>query len=176
MDEDEFTGYLSNTELNDISKDDIATVITERDITKMCDQLDHSMGAMMKYFQVLCVALSAVMVYLLTKIIIEKNENAISMTKILGYENGEISRLYLLSTSIVFVISDIIAVFLGNAVMSFVWRAMMADYSGWIIFMASPLGYVKMFLFVLVSYLIVLGFDFRRIKKIPLNVALKNAE
>lgn len=176
MDEDEFTGYLSNTELNDISKDDTATVITERDITKMCDQLDHSMGSMMTYFQVLCIALSAVMVYLLTKIIVEKNENAISMTKILGYENGEISRLYLLSTSIVFVISDIIAVFLGNAVMSFVWRAMMAGYSGWIVFTASPLGYVKMFLFVLVSYLVVLGFDFRRIKKIPLNVALKNAE
>lgn len=175
-DEDEFTGYLSNTELDDISKDDIATVITERDITKMCDQLDHSMGSMMTYFQVLCIALSAVMVYLLTKIIIEKNENAISMTKILGYENGEISRLYLLSTSIVFVVFDIIAVFFGNAVMTFVWRAMMADYSGWIVFETSPLGYVKMFLFVLISYLIVLCFDFRRIKKIPLGVALKNAE
>ncbi len=172
----EFTGYLSNTELSDISKDDIATVITEHDITKMCDQLDHSMGAMMKYFQILCIALSAVLVYLLTKIIIEKNENAISMTKILGYENGEISRLYLLSTSIMFVISDIIAVFLGKIIIKFVWSAMMADYSGWIVFTASPLGYVKMFLFVLISYLVVLCFDFRRIKKIPLNVALKNAE
>lgn len=176
LDENEFTGYLSNAELTDIPEDDIAAVVTERDITKMCDQLDHSMGSMMTYFEALCIVLSAVMIYLLTKIIIEKNENAISMTKILGYENGEISRLYLLSTSIVFVVFDVIAVFLGNAVMSFVWRAMMADYGGWFVFETSPLGYVKMFLFVLISYLIVLCFDFRRIKKIPLGVALKNAE
>ena len=62
----------------------------------MADQLDHSMGSYMTYFQYLCVLLSAVLIYLLTKLIIEKNENAISMVKILGYENREIARLYLL--------------------------------------------------------------------------------
>lgn len=81
---EEFTGYLSDTEITDISEDNITTIITERDITKMCDQLDHSMGSYMQNLQVLCVLLSAVMIYLLSKIIIEKNENAISMTKILG--------------------------------------------------------------------------------------------
>lgn len=99
--ENEFSGYLSDSKITDIEESSIATVITERDITKMCDQLDHSMGAYMQYFQVLCILLSAVMIYLLTKIIIEKNENAISMTKVLGYESGEIARLYLLSTTIV---------------------------------------------------------------------------
>lgn len=38
----------------------------------MADQLDHSMGSYMQYFQVLCILLSAVMIYLLTKLIIEK--------------------------------------------------------------------------------------------------------
>ena len=47
----------------------------------------------MNYFQILCILLSAVLIYLLTKLIIEKNENAISMTKILGYENKEIASL-----------------------------------------------------------------------------------
>lgn len=176
LEEDEFTGYLSNTEITDISEEKIATVITEHDITKMCDQLDHSMGSYMQYFQVLCILLSAVLIYLLTKIIIEKNENAISMTKILGYENGEIARLYLLSTSIVFVLADALGVFLGSLVMGEAWKMIMADYSGWFTFMMNPWGYGKMFLFVLIGYLIVLGFDFRRIKKIPLDKALKNAE
>ncbi|MGN0154786.1 MAG: FtsX-like permease family protein, partial [Lachnospiraceae bacterium] len=85
LEDEEFTGYLSDSEITDIEEENIATVITERDITKMCDQLDHSMGAYMNYFQILCILLSAVLIYLLTKIIIEKNENAISMTKILGY-------------------------------------------------------------------------------------------
>ena len=176
LDEDEFTGFLSDTEITDISEDNIAAVITEHDITKMCDQLDHSMGSYMQYFQVLCILLSAVMIYLLTKIIIEKNENAISMTKILGYENGEIARLYLLSTTIVLVIADAVSVFLGSLVMSAAWKMIMFSYSGWYSFEMNLVGYLKMFLFVLIGYLIVLAFDFRRIKKIPMDEALKNAE
>ncbi len=52
----------------------------------------------------------------------------------------------------------------------------MIDYSGWFAFTIEPLGYVKMFVFVLLGYLIVLCLDFRRIKKIPLESALKNVE
>ncbi len=173
---EEFTGYLSDTELTDLKEDNIATVITKRDITKMCDQLDHSMGAYMQYFQVLCILLSAVMLYLLTKIIIEKNENAISMTKILGYGNGEIASLYLLSTTIILLIADAVSVGLGSIVMGEAWKAIMSGYSGWFTFRIGPVGYIKMFLFAFIGYLIVAGFDFRRIKKIPMEEALKNAE
>ncbi len=174
--EDAFSGYLSDTKITDITEDTIATVISKRDITKMCDQLDHSMGSYMQYFQVLCVLLSAVMIYLLSKIIIEKNENAISMTKILGYENREIASLYLTSTTILLLIADAVSVVLGSLVMSRAWEAIMSEYSGWYTFRISPVGYAKMFLFVLIGYLIVAGLDFRRIKKIPMDQALKNAE
>lgn len=176
LDEEEFDGYMSDTEIKDIEKDNIATVITERDITKMCDQLDHSMGAYMQYFQFLCILLSAVLIYLLTKIIIEKNENAISMTKILGYDNKEIASLYLLSTTILLVVIDIISVFLGALVMEQAWKAIMFSYSGWFAFVIEPAGYFKMFTFVLIGYLVVMFFDFRRIKKIPMDEALKNVE
>lgn len=176
LDEEEFDGYMSDTEITDIEEDNIATVITERDITKMCDQLDHSMGAYMQYFQFLCILLSAVLIYLLTKIIIEKNENAISMTKILGYDNKEIASLYLLSTTILLVVIDIISVFLGALVMEQAWKAIMFSYSGWFAFVIEPAGYLKMFTFVLIGYLVVMFFDFRRIKKIPMDEALKNVE
>lgn len=176
LEDGEFTGYLSNAGLDDIDSDSIATVITQRDITKMCDQLDHSMGAYMQYFQVLCILLSAVMIYLLTKIIIEKNENAISLTKILGYDNKEIAGLYLISTSIMLVIADMVSVILGSAVMCQAWKAIMADYTGWFAFRISAVGYAKMFLFVLIGYLIVAVIDFRRIKKVPMDAALKNVE
>lgn len=176
LDEEEFDGYMSDTEITDIEEDNIATVITERDITKMCDQLDHSMGAYMQYFQFLCILLSAVLIYLLTKIIIEKNENAISMTKILGYDNKEIASLYLLSTTILLVVIDIISVFLGALVMEQAWKAIMFSYSGWFAFVIEPAGYFKMFTFVLIGYLVVMFFDFRRIKKIPMDEALKNVE
>ena len=176
LDEEAFSGYFSNEELTDLSEDDIATVITERDITKMCDQLDHSMGSYMDYFQILCILLSAVLIYLLTKLIIEKNENAISMTKILGYENKEIASLYLLSTTIMVVIEDAVSVVLGTFVMNLAWKAILFSYSGWFAFVIQPAGYVKMFAFVLIGYLFVMILDFMRIKKIPMDQALKNVE
>lgn len=176
QDADAFSGYLSDTQITDIDQDQIATVITERDITKMCDQLEHSMGSYMDYFQILCILLSAVLIYLLTKIIIEKNENAISMTKILGYENGEIARLYLLSTTIMVIIFNAVSVFLGAYVMNVAWRVILSTYSGWFAFVMEPVGYVKMFTFVLIGYLFVMCLDFRRIKKIPMDEALKNVQ
>lgn len=174
--EEKFSGFLSDSEITDIDETYIATVLTEQDMIKMCDQLDHSMGAYMEYFQVLCILLSAVLIYLLTKIIIEKNENAISMTKILGYENGELASLYLLSTTFVLIISDLISVALGVLVMSQAWRVMLFSYSGWFAFVMEPSGYIKMFLFVLIGYLFVMLLDFTRIKKIPMDEALKNIE
>lgn len=174
--EGEFVGYLSDTEITDIDEESIATVITERDITKMCDQLDHSMGSYMEYFQILCILLSAALIYLLTKIIIEKNENAISMVKILGYENQEIAGLYLFSTSVVVIILDAAGTFLGTVVMTQAWKAIMSGFSGWFPFRIAPAGYAKIFIFILIGYLIVMFFDFRRIKKIPMDEALKNVE
>ncbi len=176
LEKEEFSGFLSDTELTGLNEDYVATVITQRDITKMCDQLNHSMGAYMQYFQVLCILLSAALIFLLTKAIIAKNETSISMTKILGYNNWEIARLYLLSTTLVMILADAVSVILGSLVMKEAWRAIMMDYSGWFTFTIEPLGYVKMFSFVLLGYLIVLWLDFRRIKKIPLEAALKNVE
>ena len=176
LDDDAFSGFFSDTKITDIDSDMIASTITKRDITKMCDQLDHSMGSYMQYFQVLCILLSMAMIYLLTKLIIEKNENAISMTKILGYENHEIASLYLLSTTIVMLIIDVLTVAVGVWVMNFAWKEILMTYSGWFSFHMETISYVKMFAFVLIGYVIVMILDFQRIKKIPMDQALKNVE
>ena len=176
LDDDAFSGFFSDSKITDIDSNMIASTITKRDITKMCDQLDLSMGSYMQYFQVLCILLSMAMIYLLTKLIIEKNENAISMTKILGYENREIASLYLLSTTIVMLVIDVLTVAVGVWVMNFAWKEILMTYSGWFSFHMETISYVKMFAFVLIGYVIVMLLDFQRIKKIPMDQALKNVE
>lgn len=176
LDDEAFSGFFSDAKITDIDSDMIASTITKRDITKMCDQLDHSMGSYMQYFQVLCILLSMAMIYLLTKLIIEKNENAISMTKILGYENREIASLYLLSTTIVMIVIDVLTVAVGVWVMNFAWKEILMTYSGWFSFHMETISYVKMFAFVLIGYVMVMLLDFQRIKKIPMDQALKNVE
>ena len=142
----------------------------------MTKQLDHSMGSYMDYFQYLCIALSAVLLFLLTKLIIEKNKNAISMVKILGYTDFEIAKIYLMATTWVVVISEIIAIPLSVLTINYVWKQMMMGMSGYFTMSLSVIGRVKMFAFVFVGYLIVMLLDFYRIKKVPLAEALKNME
>ena len=175
-DDDYFTGFMSDEEVEGIDEKYIATTITEDDVLKISRQLDHSMGAYMTYFQYICVILSAVLIYLLTKIIIEKNENSISMVKILGYENREISSLYMMSTTIMVIVACLIGMLVGFFGMGAFFKMYLMKMEGWFSFIITPLGFVKMFIFGFAAYLIVMVIDYHRIKKIPMDEALKNVE
>ena len=94
-------------------------------LTKISRQLDVSMGNMMGMVNTFAIGIYMVVIYLLSKIIIEKNAQAISMTKILGYTNGEISRLYIWSTTIVVIICLLLSLPIEKAVMNVLFREMM---------------------------------------------------
>lgn len=82
-DKDYFTGYFSKSEISDIDDLYIATEITVDDLTKVSRQLTRSLGNMMNIFVAFGVIMYVLIIYLLSKIIIEKNAQSISMTKIL---------------------------------------------------------------------------------------------
>ena len=118
-----------------------------------------------------------ILIYLLSKIIIDKNAQAISMTKILGYTNWEISRLYILSTSIVVVLFLLISLPIESIIMTGLFRAIMiTSITGWIPLYMDPVIYVKMFVLGFGTYLIVALLEYRKIKKVPMDEALKNIE
>lgn len=118
-----------------------------------------------------------VLIYLLSKIIIEKNAQSISMVKILGYTNWEISRLYILSTTIVVVICLLVSLPVERAVMEVLFREMMlSSISGWITMWVDPMIYVQMFGAGMVAYAVVALLEFCKIKKVPMDEALKNVE
>ena len=175
-DEGSFNGYLCNDPVDDIDEEYIAKKITEDDMLKIARQLDHSMGSYMDYFQYVCVIIAAIILYLLTKIIIEKNERSISMTKILGYSNGEIASLYLVPTAVLVFFSEFAAIWIGYELMKFAWRLIMMSMSGWFDFVMPFSGFVKEFVLVFAAYLIITLIDYIRIRKIPKVLALKNAE
>ena len=175
-DEDSFTGYFSKEEITDIDDKYIATVITKADITKITDQLKHSMGQFMTMFQYVCIILATVLIYLLTKMIIEKNENAISMTKILGFSDKEIASLYIISTSLMVVLFTVAGFAIGYAVINELFKIFMLKYDGWFTFYMSSLGSVKSIIFVFIGYAIVTVFDYIRIRRIPMEQALKGMD
>ena len=121
-DDGAFAGFFSDEKITDIDDRYIASVITKKDITKVTDQLQHSMGDFFAVFQYVLLVLAIVLIYLLTKIIIEKNENAISMSKILGFQNGEIASIYMLPTAITVLIFTGISFVIGYYIMALLFR------------------------------------------------------
>ena len=175
--DDYFSGYFSNSEITDIDSSYIGSVIDLDALTKISRQLNVSMGSMMGMVNLFAVAIYMILIYLLSKIIIEKNAQSISMTKILGYTNGEISRLYILSTSIVIVLCLLISLPIETTIMEVLFREMMLQsISGWIALWIDPMIYVQMFVIGLVTYAVVALLEYRKIRKVPMGEALKNAE
>ena len=175
--EDYYSGYFSDTELTDIKSQYIGSVVDLDALTKISRQLDVSMGSMMGMVNGFAIMIYMVLIYLLSKIIIEKNAQSISMVKILGYTNGEISRLYILSTSMVVVLCLLVSLPIETAVMKVLFREMMlSSISGWITLWIDPMIYVQMFAAGIITYGIVALLEFRRVKKVPMDEALKNVE
>ena len=129
--EDYYSGYFSDNIL-DIDEKYVATQITLDDLTKVSRQLDRSMGETFNLVKIFAVVLFAVLMFLLTKLIVEKNTTSISMVKILGYSNREISRLYVTSTTIVVVLSVALSIGLSVVIMNYLFRVFMEEMSGWI--------------------------------------------
>ncbi len=175
-DEDWFSGYLSRNELTDLDEKNIAVVITQEDITKVTNQLMHSMGQFFWVFKIALVVLSAALIYLLAKIIIERNEKSISMVKILGFRNDEIASLYILPTAIVVTICTLLGFVIGYFLMIWIFRVFMMQMDGYFAFYMSPGSMALSMIYLLIGYVFVSVIDFFRIKKIPTDEALKNMD
>ena len=174
---DYFSGYLSDSEITDIDQKYIGSVIDLDSLSKISRQLNVSMGSMMYLLDGFSIVLFMILIYLLSKIIIEKNAQSISMTKILGYSDREISSLYLLSTTIMVVVFLLLSFPIETVLMNALFRGIMiSSISGWIPLYIDPVLYVKMFLLGFGTYLLVALIEYRRIKKVPMDQALKNIE
>ena len=173
---DYFNGYLTDEKLDDIDDMYVAAIITEDDMNKMGRQLTHSMGAIFDMFYLFGLIMFMLIIYLLSKIVIEKNAQSISMTKILGYNNAEIGGLYVVSTSIVVVLSFLLTMPLVNVLMKYVCEVMFSEFSGWIAYDVPEIVFVKVIASGIIAYAVIAFAQFHKLRKIPMDMALKNVE
>ena len=176
MKDDYFSGYFSDRELEDIDASDIATVITEKDLTVMANQLEDSMGLVFYMFLVFAVVIFLLMIYLLARLITERNTYAISMLKILGYSDREAGHLYNSATLVMTVISFILSGVLGIYGIKGIYYLMMRAFNGWLTFYVAPWGVPLLIVTGVACYFFVNFIIMRRIRKIPMADALKDVE
>ena len=176
LDSGYFTGYFSNDEITDLNERNIQSVITKEDLTKTSRQLKVSMGNLMNAFVAVGVVVFVLVIYMLAKVIIEKNTQSISVAKILGYNKREISGIYIRATTVVTVLSLLISLPVVDIALKAAWRALMMEYSGWMNMNVPIMVYVETIALGVVTYALVALALKRKAGKVPMDEALKNVE
>lgn len=92
-DDDRFLGYASDDVL-DLDQRYLTIDITPDSMSSSAEQMDESFGDMMGMVVVFAVPVYLILVYLLTKTVIDRSSRCISYMKVFGYRDREIQRLY----------------------------------------------------------------------------------
>lgn len=173
-----FNGYFSNQKLTkeELPEEVIAGCIVEEDLTKLARQMNDSMGEMFNMVQVFALVMFLLLMYLLTKQILEKNTNSISMVKVLGYENREIGKLYITASIWVVLFSTAFSMVFNTWLFHIILRIFMKGFGGWFNLVISKSLYIKMSVMIILTYLVVVIMQFAKIKRIPMEQVLKNIE
>ena len=176
-DPDYFTGYFSNTELTELDPDDVASVITASDYTKLSDQLMTSMGGMMGLLKWFGALFFIIVIYVLCKQVIERNFQSIALTKILGFRNSEIAGLYITSTSIAVLFGLVISIpFIDTAMKAIFKGYLYTMMTGYIPCRINPMTYIITFVTGAACYAAVALLQMRKVSKVSKSEALKNVE
>ena len=164
--DDTFVGYFSSSPITDIDENYIGQVITASTMASISTQLLSSMGSMMNMFCYFAIIVFVIVLYLLSKLIIERNTLSISMSKILGYTNKEIASLYIISTTIVVIFASLISIpICYKPLLVMFYEMLYTQMSGWIPFIIDKGIGVKMVFMNIVVYMFVSIFEYRRINK-----------
>lgn len=176
LEEGYYNCYFANEEITDIDEKLIATVISEEDMNKVSRQLIDSMGGMMDIFFIMGVVIFMLVIYLLSKIIVEKNAQSISMIKILGYSHGEINGLYVITTAIVVIASLILTMPVVDILMKVIVEYMFFMYSGWMTYYVPFSSFAYIAIAGISAYAVIAFLQMQKVKRIPMEDALKTVE
>lgn len=172
-----FSGYFCETPLTDVKEKYIRSVIDLDALSKVSRQLDVSMGGMMGMVDAFAVLIFLVLIYLLSRLILQRNAQSISLVKILGYSNGEVGRLYLWATSLAVVLCLLVSIPLVYRLLKVIFQEyMMAKMTGWIPLDIGYGAFGKMLALGVGSYAVVAVLEYRKICQVPMDEALKNVE
>ena len=172
---DSFSGYASDEPL-DIDQRYLATDITPEAMSSSADQMQESFGDMMDMVVAFAIPVYLILVYLLTKTVIDRSSRYISYMKVFGYHNGEITHLYVraITTTVLIslVASQPFVVWLCGVFVSLV----MDRYSGNLELYVAPSLMAEVVLIGAVAYLVVAAVHIWNIRRVSLSEAMKVQE
>ena len=174
-DETTVDGYASDTPLT-IPESHLALVITPEDISKIAEQATETFAEMTSICLGAAAVIYLVVLYTLTKIVIDKNAYHISFLKVMGYREKEIKKLYLRATTISVAASLLFSLPLINIGLQSAFIIAFIQVNGYLETTIPLHLFAIIVLTGFVSYLLVNLIHIKQIDHIKMETALKNRE
>lgn len=170
-----FNGYASDQAL-DLDARYLASDLTPESMDAIGEQFVGMMDDMIGMLMGLSVFIFLVFIYLLTKSVIDRSARSISYMKVFGYRDPEISRLYVRSITLTVIVSLVVCQPLIIGGLTLLFRAMLLAYNGNIEIYVPITAIAEVIAIGFATYLAVALLHIRRIKRVPLALALKVQE
>ena len=170
-----FNVFLSDEKL-DIDKKYVINEISKEDVANVASQMLKSFDELLDAVIVFAVVIYLVLMFVLTKVIIEKNALSISLMKVFGYNNKEIKKLYLNATSIAVIVCLFLVMPIEKITFGFIMKYAMARIEGYVEL------FIPLYVFAMVvgigiaTYFVINKLHIRKINKILMGDALKDRE
>ena len=166
---------LSNEELN-INQSALIKKISREDILGASSQLLDSFEVVILFVNIFSVVIYLVMMYILTKVVIDKNALSISYMKVFGYEPKEIRKLFITPSTVVAMTSLLICLPLEALCFKWILIFLSSMIDGYLDFYLPFWVYLAIVGIGIVTYAVINLFHLRSIDKIPMSDALKCRE
>ena len=170
-----FNGYASDQAL-DLDARYLTSDLTPESMDAIGEQFVGMMDDMIGMLVGLSVFIFLVFMYLLTRSVIDRSARAISYMKVFGYRDSEISRLYVRSITLTVAVSLVVCQPLIIGGLTLLFRAMLLAYNGNIEIYVPMAAIAEVIAIGFATYLAVALLHIRRIKRVPLALALKVQE
>lgn len=170
-----FNGYLSNQKLN-IDKKFLVNTVDKETISDAGKTLKNIVGPMLDVFTYASLTFFFVFIFILTKIIINKNRLSIAYLKIFGYTRREISLIYIMPTTVVLILTFILSWPLQKKLLGYISFVAFSKFAGYFELAISNALFFKAFGYALLIYILVCIGQVYNISKINYGEVLKNRE
>ena len=174
-DDDYFSGYASDLPLA-LNQRYVATDITPDSLSSAAEQMQTSMGSLTSMMLGVSIPIYLILIYLLTKTVIDRSARYISYMKVFGYRNREVIRLYVRSITTTVLVSLVASLPFVIWLVSMLVVLAMDSYSGNIEIYIEPQLLVQIVAIGAATYLVVAAIHVFNIRRVGLALAMKVQE
>ena len=170
-----FNAYASDMALP-LDERYLASEITPDKMLSVSTQIQESMGSLMDMIVVMVVPIYLILIYLLTKTVIDRSARSISYMKVFGYHNLEIDRLYVRAITVTVIASLVLCLPVIQAAVDAIVPVLLSRFSGNFEMVYPTYLMAEIVAIGIGTYAVVAVLHLLRIRRVPLALAMKVQE